>query len=322
MMPRLSIIAPLFNEEENVAELCRRCLAAADQTGLPAELILVDDGSRDNTLPLIEGLCQRDARIRFISFTRNFGHQAALFAGLEHASGTHIVLMDGDLQDPPERIPELLARSREGYDVVYAKRTARQGESWMKRSTAALFYRLINRLTRFPIPLDTGDFRLITRPVARELLRMNDPRKFLRGQVAWLGFRETHVTFERPARHHGRSGYGPARMFRLALDGITSFSHFPLRLASISGLLVSALSFALILYVLWAKFVWGDTITGWASLMVTVLFLGGIQLLSLGIIGEYISRINESVRQRQLYVVEKSNLSNPSLDTGDDVLGA
>jgi polyisoprenyl-phosphate glycosyltransferase len=303
----LSIIAPLLNEEENVYELFNRLKKVCQKINCSYEIILVDDGSTDNTLQVIEKIAQEASNIKFISFSRNFGHQAALFAGIEKSTGDTIVLIDGDLQDPPEEIENLWNKINEGNDVVYAKRKVRNGESFLKKSTAAIFYRLLNSITSISIPVDTGDFRIINRKVADELLKMNDRSKFLRGQIAWLGFKESYIEYEREGRKKGNSNFGYKKMLRFAIDGITSFSNFPLKFASISGILVSLISFVMIIYVLMAKYFWHQTITGWTSIMVTVLFLGGIQLLSIGIIGEYISRINDNVKQRQLYVIKKSN---------------
>jgi dolichol-phosphate mannosyltransferase len=309
MSTALSIVAPFFNEEENVLEFCSRTCATADSLGLSYELILIDDGSRDNTLQVIEKASAANKNIRYISFTRNFGHQVALHAGICASNGQYLVLIDGDLQDPPERISELYKKINQGFDVVYARRSARKGESMLKKITAGVFYRLLNRITNFNIPIDTGDFRIFNRNVADELLKMQDHSKFLRGQIAWLGFKEAEIIYEREGRKKGTTGFGYPKMFRFAFDGITGFSEFPLRFASYSGVIVSLLSFIGIIYVLIAKYCLGQTITGWASLMVTILFLGGIQLLSLGIIGEYISRINNQVRNRQLYFVKKTNIN-------------
>lgn len=307
MKTELSIIAPLLNEEENVYELYNRLKKVCHKINCSFEIILVDDGSTDNTLQVIEKISKEESELKYISFSRNFGHQAALFAGIQKATGENIILIDGDLQDPPEEIENLWHKIHEGNDVVYAKRKTRKGESILKKSTAAIFYRLLNSITSISIPVDTGDFRIINRKVADELLKMNDHTKFLRGQIAWLGFKESHIEYEREGRKMGNSNFGYSSMLRFAFDGITGFSNFPLKFASISGILVSLISFVMIIYVLMAKYVWHQTITGWTSIMVTVLFLGGIQLLSIGIIGEYISRINDNVKQRQLYVIKKTN---------------
>ena len=302
----ISVIAPLLNEEKNVYELYNRLSAVLKKLNTSYEIILVDDGSRDHTLFTLEKIAAEDSHVKYISFSRNFGHQLALYAGLEKCSGDKIVLIDGDLQDPPEIIGDLWLKLNEGCDIVYAKRNARKGESFLKKLTARLFYRILNRITSIDIPVDTGDFRIINRKVATELLRMNDHTKFLRGQIAWLGFKETYISYKREERKNGNTNFGYRKMFRFAFDGITGFSNFPLKFASVSGIIVSVFAFAFIIYILLAKLVWGQTITGWASMMVTILFLGGIQLLSVGIIGEYISRINDSVRNRQLYIINKT----------------
>lgn len=305
----LSIVVPLLNEQANVYELYNRLITTCDQIKVSCEIILVDDGSQDNTLQVIEKISGEDNRVKYISFSRNFGHQVALFAGLEKCIGEYIVLIDGDLQDPPEEIETLWNKINEGFDLVYAKRSARKGESFLKKSTASVFYRLLSRITNINIPLDTGDFRMMNRKVLLELLKMKEPSKFLRGQIAWLGFKEIFIGYERKGRKSGSTNFGYSKMLRFAIDGITGFSNFPLKFASISGFIVSAISFCMIIYVLLAKYLWHQTITGWTSIMVTVLFIGGIQLLSIGIIGEYISRINDAVRNRPLYIVKKTNLS-------------
>ena len=310
MNPTISIIAPLHNEEGNVWALYERIRNTCLQLSLNYELILVDDGSADNTLPIIEKIAASDNNVMYLSFTRNFGHQNALFAGIENAQGDYLVLIDGDLQDPPEKISDLWKEIGKGFDVVYAQRSARKGESVLKKISAAIFYRLLNRLTSITIPIDTGDFRIMKKEVAAQLLKMNDQSKFIRGQMAWLGFKESSILYEREQRSNGKSNFGYGSMLRFAWDGITSFSELPLKFASISGMLVSFASFIMIIYVLLAKYVWHETITGWTSLMVAILFLGGIQLLSIGIIGQYIGRINEQVRHRQHYVVRKSNIRN------------
>ncbi|MBS1734931.1 MAG: glycosyltransferase family 2 protein [Bacteroidetes bacterium] len=308
MPVELSVITPLLNEEKNVYELYSRLRAAMENTNGSYEIILVDDGSTDFTLQAIEKIASEDSHVKFISFSRNFGHQLAIYAGLEKCSGNRIVLIDGDLQDPPEIINKLLEKMNEGFDVVYARRSMRKGESFLKKITAKLFYRILNRITSINIPVDTGDFRIMNRKVADELLKMKDHNKFLRGQIAWLGFKETSITYEREQRKNGNTNFSYGTMFRFAIDGITGFSNFPLKFASICGILVSLLAFVFIIYILLAKLVWHETVSGWASIMVTVLFLGGIQLLSVGIIGEYISRINDAVRNRQLYIIDKTNM--------------
>jgi polyisoprenyl-phosphate glycosyltransferase len=306
----ISVIAPLLNEEDNIYELYNRLSLVLKKININYEIILVDDGSTDQTLNAIQKIASGDNTVKYISFSRNFGHQVAIFAGLEKCRGENIVLIDGDLQDPPEIIEPLLEKLKEGYNIVYAKRTARAGETYLKKATAKFFYRILKKITTVNIPLDTGDFRIMDRKVCEELLKMREHNKFLRGQIAWLGFRESFVEYSREERKKGNSNFSYGKMLSFAFDGITGFSDFPLKIARTSGFIVSFFAFLLILYVLFAKLVWGHTITGWASIMVAVLFLGGIQLLSIGIIGEYISRINDSVRNRQLYIIDKTNIED------------
>jgi dolichol-phosphate mannosyltransferase len=246
--------------------------------------------------------------VEYLSLSRNFGHQQAITAGLDYASGRQIVIMDGDLQDPPELIPELIAKANEGYKVVYAKRRKRKDEWWAKRLSAKMFYRVLHAITSIDIPLDTGDFRLIDRTVLDQLKGMSEYNKFLRGQISWLGFSQSYVLFDRDGRMHGEASYTFKKLAKLALDGITSFSNFPLKLASWMGFVVSGVAFLILLYALIAKLMYMVPINGWTSLMIVVSFLGGIQLLTLGIIGEYISRINEEVRNRPVYVVDEKSL--------------
>jgi len=311
MAIEISIIVPVMNEEKNLHELYSRLSTVLKKICNYYEIILVDDGSKDNTLFAIEKFAAEDPNVKYISFTRNFGHQIALFAGLEKCTGQYIVLIDGDLQDPPEVIEQLFNKLKEGYNIVYAKRSFRKGETFLKKATAKLFYRVLNKITSINIPIDTGDFRIMERKAANELLRMKEHNKFLRGQMAWLGFKETFIEYNREERKNGSTNFSYRKMFHFAVDGITGFSNFPLKFASMSGIVVSFFAFLFIVYVLFAKLLWGHTITGWASMMVTILFLGGIQLLSIGIIGEYISRINDSVRNRQLYIIDKTNITDP-----------
>jgi dolichol-phosphate mannosyltransferase len=274
-------------------------------------MIYVNDGSRDTTLAAIKMLCDKDSHIKFISFSRNFGHQVAVTAGLDKAVGNAVVIIDADLQDPPELIPVMSKKFSEGYDVVYAKRSKRKDRSMIKKIAYKLFYRLLARLSSVRIPLDTGDFRIISRKVVDILKTMPEQQKFLRGQIAWIGLKQTSIEYEREERAGGETGYTWKKLFHLALDGITSFSNIPLRLATVAGLLVSGISFLLILYALYSHFFLGQsTPKGWTSLMISVLFIGGIQLLSIGIIGEYISRLISNTRQRPLYIVEETNINN------------
>jgi len=307
MQIELSLVVPLYNEESNLPELYKRASAVMDGTGLTCELVLVNDGSYDRTLEIVKALAAGDNRVKYVSFSRNFGHQSAISAGMKAAQGAAIVTMDGDLQDPPELVMEMYQKFKTGYKVVYAKRKNRQGEGFFKKFTAKIFYRLLKAITSVDIPLDTGDFRLISKDVAVHLERMPETNKFLRGQIAWLGFKQTGVEYDRPDRLHGETKYTLRKMVRLAFNGITSFSDFPLRIASVLGFLFSGVAFLVILYALWSKFVWDEAVTGWTSLMIGVMFIGGIQLLCIGVIGEYLSRVGSDVRKRPDYIVEESN---------------
>ena len=306
----LSIVVPIFNEEQNLPELHRRLSDAARAITSSYEIVFVNDGSRDESRAILVLLSQRDEHVYYIHFSRNFGHQIAVTAGLDRCRGKSVVIIDGDLQDPPEVIPELYEKHKSGYDVVYARRSERKGETWFKRSTAKLFYRVLRRSTAIDIPLDTGDFRLIDRKVVDALKKMPEQNKFLRGQIAWLGFRQGEVLFSRDKRKHGKTGYPLSKMLRFAMDGITAFSDRPLKLVTAMGFAISFLSFVIIVYAMYSHFVLLRTITGWTSLIISSTFIGGVQLLSIGIIGEYISRMNKNILNRPLYVVESSNLES------------
>lgn len=306
--PTISILAPVYNEEPVLPELYRRVQAVMDQLDEPWELILVDDGSRDNSAAVIAQLHEEDPRVKGISFSRNFGFQIAVTAGLDHVQGEAVILADADLQDPPEVFPRMIAKWREGYDVVYGVRASREGETWFKLFTAKLFYRLIYRITDIEIPLDTGDFRLMDRRVVDAIRRMPERNRFLRGMVPWVGFRQTGVTYERRARYAGESKFSSMRqMLPFALDAITSFSYLPLQLATFMGFGLAALSAIAIIAVITLRlFGPSSPLLGQATTLVTVLFLGGVQLISLGIIGEYLGRIYDEVKGRPLYLVDKA----------------
>ncbi|NVO85572.1 glycosyltransferase family 2 protein [Hymenobacter sp. P5252] len=303
----LSVIIPIYNEEANIAALYERLRGVLDPMALPGgyELIFVNDGSRDQSLALIRLLAARDERVRYVDFSRNFGHQIAVTAGLDRTTGEAVVIIDADLQDPPELIPALHQKLGEGYEVVYAKRRSRQGESAAKKLTAKLFYRLLVSITHISIPVDTGDFRVVSRKVVEALRQMPEQNKFIRGQISWIGYRQTYLEYDRAERAGGATGYTYRKMLHLALDGITAFSDVPLKMATISGFVVSGLAFVVMLYTLYARLFSHDYQPGWASLMVSILFLGGVQLISVGIIGEYISRLSANVRQRPLYIVSE-----------------
>lgn len=307
MKPTISLIAPVYNEEPVLHELYRRVKEVMDKTGESWELVLVNDGSRDRSGEIIAELHALDARVKGFSFSRNFGFQVAVTAGLDHASGEAVVLTDADLQDPPEVIPQMIAKWREGYDVVYGVRASREGETWFKRFTAAAFYRLIDRITGIDIPLDTGDFRLMDRRVVDAIRLMPERNRFLRGMVPWVGFRQTGVRYDRKARFAGESKFSSVRkMLPFALNAITGFSYFPLQLATYLGFAIAGLSVLAILTVILLRlFSPVEPLLGQATTLVVVLFLGGVQLISLGIIGEYLGRIYDEVKQRPLYLVKE-----------------
>lgn len=304
----ISVVVPLYNEESNVAPLLERIVTILER--LPDrpeyEIVLVNDGSSDGTLAAIRTEMRARPHIVLVNLSRNFGHQLAATAGIELASGEAVVLMDGDLQDPPELIESFVERWRAGYDVVYAVRRTRKGESAFKLFTARIFYRVIKRLTNVAIPVDTGDFRLMSRRVVEALRRSPERHRFLRGMVSWVGFNQTGVEYDRDERHSGMTKYPLPKMLRFAVDGITSFSDIPLRFAAYFGFVVSAIAFVYAIVVIVAKLLRVNApgyTPGWASTIVAVVFLGGVQLISLGIIGEYLGRIYDQVKGRPLYLV-------------------
>lgn len=304
----ISVIVPVYNEESLISEIYERLVVVLNKMQLRYKIIFVNDGSKDNSATKIYELSAKDAHVLFINFSRNFGHQVAVMAGIDYCRSACAVIIDSDLQDPPELIEQLYAKYKEGFKVVYAKRIQRKGETWFKKITAKWFYRLMSRITNIDIPLDAGDFRLIDKKIIDKLKEMPEKQKFLRGQIAWLGFSQTYISYEREERLHGKTGYSFIKMLRLAVDAITSFSNFPLRLATIAGFIVSFIAFLIILYALYSKFILHRVITGWTSLIISSMFIGGIQLLTIGIIGEYISRINVAVKNRPLYIIEDTNI--------------
>jgi glycosyltransferase involved in cell wall biosynthesis len=306
--PDLSIVVPLYNEEANVDTLYQRLKAVVDAMGVSYQFVFINDGSRDRTLALVHELSRRDPYVGYIDLSRNFGHQIAVTAGLDRCTGAAVVIIDADLQDPPELIPQLYNKLLTGYEVVYAKRLSRPGENAAKIMTAKLFYRMLASITNVSIPVDTGDFRIVSRKVVEALKLMPEQNKFLRGQISWIGFRQTYVEYDRAQRAGGETGYTYRKMLHLAIDGITAFSDFPLKLASLSGFVVSGVAFLVMLYTLYARFVTHDYQPGWASLMISILFLGGVQLIAIGIIGEYIGRLSANVRQRPLYLIADTNI--------------
>ncbi len=303
--PELTVVIPAFNEEANLRPMFERLVAALENEVDGLEIIFVDDGSSDGTWSGISDLAASDDRVRGVRFARNFGHQAAVTAGVDVARGRAVVLIDADLQDPPEIIPEMISKWRDGFEVVFAQRESREGETLFKKATAALFYRLLHRVTEVDIPVDTGDFRLMG-PRALEAFRaLPERNRFIRGLVSWIGFPQTAVRYRREARHAGDTKYPFRKMLRFALDALTSFSFLPLRVATFLGFAASAFSFLYILVVLVLKAV-GISWLGYTSLMASILFLGGIQLIMIGVLGEYIARIFDEVKRRPLYLVGNS----------------
>ena len=301
----LTVVVPVFNEIEGIDAFYDRTKAVLDGlSGLDHEFVFVDDGSSDDSAERLAELSRRDPTIRVIKFSRNFGHQIAITAGIDHARGDAIVVIDADLQDPPESIGDFVEKWRSGYDVVFGVRSGRDGETRGKLWTAKLFYRLLRRSTNVEIPVDVGDFRLMSRRSARVLRGMREKDRFVRGLVSWMGFRQVGVPYHRDARHAGETKYPYRKMVKFALDGITSFSSAPLKLASWMGYLASGLAFLYLASVFVQKAM-GATIQGWATIMVALLFLGGVQLICLGIIGEYIGRIFNEIKGRPMYVVEE-----------------
>jgi len=302
----LSVVAPCFNEEGVLHELYRRISQVLDGAGESWELVLVNDGSRDRTPQIMRELHAQDPRVKIVDFARNFGHGIAVTAGMDYATGDAVVLIDSDLQDPPELILEMLAKWREGYEVVYAVRSKRQGETWFKEFTAKAFYRLIYQITDIKIPMDTGDFRLMDRKVVDALKQMREHHRFMRGMSVWVGFRQTGVTYVRAERYAGETKYPLKKMVKFAFDGITSFSFLPLQLAMYVGFVAAGLAILGILAAVILRLSGSQAFYGQATTLVSVLFLGGVQLICLGIIGEYLGRIYDEVKGRPLYIVREA----------------
>ncbi len=307
MEPTYSIIAPVYNEAENLPVLYRRVKEVMDTTGEPWELLLIDDGSKDGSTEIIRDMAKRDSCIRPVIFARNFGHQIAVTAGLDYSRGKAVVIIDADLQDPPEVILDLVKKWKEGYEVVYAVRAEREGESWFKTFTASLFYRLIYRITEVKIPLDTGDFRLMDRKVVKVMNSMRERHRFLRGMSAWVGFKQIGVPYKRAARFSGTTKYPFNKMLRLALNAITGFSYFPLQVATYLGFIAAGISIIAIPILVILRLAGGPIFFGGqATTLISVLFLGGVQLICVGILGEYIGRVYDEVKGRPLYIVSQA----------------
>ncbi len=308
--PALSVVVPVFNEESNIDLLYQRLVGALSALG-EVEYIFVNDGSQDQTLAKVKALREANPAVKYLSFSRNFGHQVAVTAGLDAARGEAVVIIDADLQDPPEVIPELYQKFQEGYDVVYAVRSQRRGEGFFKKITAKVFYRLLRFLTGFSIPVDVGDFRLMSRRAVDVFNRLRERHRYVRGMVSWLGFRQAGVSYVRDPRHSGVTKYSLGKMFKLATDGITSFSNVPLQFAGHLGFWISGGSLLYILYIIGMKLFTDKPVIGWASTMTAIIFFGGIQMMTLGVIGEYIGRISDEVKQRPIYIVAESGGIQP-----------
>ena len=301
---RYSIILPVFNEQDNLLKLHQRLTGTIDSITTDYEMIFIDDCSNDNSYEILKALNEQDLRVKIIKFTKNCGHQIAITCGLDFAEGDAAIIMDADLQDPPEAIPKFIEKHEQGYEIVYAIREKREGETFFKKVTAFFFYRVMKVFTNIEMPLDAGDFRLIDRKVIDSLKSMQERNKFLRGLIVWTGYSQIGIPFRRDARNAGTTKYTTLKMFKLAFDGIFSFSNIPLRFATIFGLLVSVLSFLLAIYALYLKFS-NIAVPGWTSLLLTILFIGGVQLMTIGIIGEYLGRIYDEVKMRPLYIIKK-----------------
>ncbi len=300
---KYTVIVPCFNEEEVIKETHTRLSQVMGQTGESFELLYVNDGSRDKTAQIIAEIAREDENVRLVNFSRNFGHQLAVTAGMDYAGGEAVVVIDADLQDPPQVILEMIKLWKEGYDVVYGQRLKREGETAFKKATAKMYYRFLRKLTTVDIPVDTGDFRLMDRKVVDTLKRFTERNRFIRGMVSWVGFKQTAVQFAREPRFAGETKYPLKRMLKFAIDGITAFSYKPLKLATTIGFFISFLSFAYLVVVFAQRIFTSTTITGWASTIAVILFSQGIILMILGIMGEYIGRIYDEIKNRPMYIV-------------------
>jgi glycosyltransferase involved in cell wall biosynthesis len=301
----LSVVVPAFNEAEGLRRFHDRLTAVLQGMPLQAEIVYVNDGSQDGTLEVMRDIAFRDGRVAIVDLSRNFGKEIALTAGLDHARGDAVVVIDADLQDPPELIPELVRRWREGYDVVYAKRSARDGDSWLKKLTAFTFYRLIQRAAHVHIPPDTGDYRLLSRRAIEALAKLREQHRFMKGLFAWIGYPQVAVPYRREPRHAGKTKWNYWRLWNFALEGITSFTAAPLQLASYLGLVTALVAFAYAAFIVYKTLMFGEPVQGYPSLMVVVLFLGGVQLITIGILGEYIGRMFDETKNRPLYLVQE-----------------
>ncbi|MBT9501037.1 MAG: glycosyltransferase family 2 protein [Burkholderiaceae bacterium] len=303
--PSISVVVPAYNEQEVLPEFYRRTSAVLRALGNPYEIVFVNDGSVDDTLAVMNRLRDQDENLMIVDLSRNFGKEIALTAGLDQCTGDVVIIIDADLQDPPELIPELLAGWKDGYDVVYAVRTEREGETWLKKKTASLFYRLIQSVSRVQIPKDTGDFRLMSRRAVKSLEKLREQHRFMKGLFAWVGFPSKPVYYKRDPRAAGETKWNYWNLWNFALEGITSFTVAPLKVATYFGFVIALVAFIFATKVIYKTLMYGDPVVGYPSLMVTVLFLGGVQLVFIGVIGEYLGRVFNEVKQRPLYLLNQ-----------------
>lgn len=311
--PELTVVAPVYNESEILDAFYEEVSKVLHDAGISYEILLVDDGSVDDSWAKMSQIRQADERVSLLKLSRNFGHQLAITAGMDYAAGQSVVIMDADLQDPPSVVPRMVERWREGYDVVYGVRTERAGETLFKKATAAMYYRILRTLTRADIPADAGDFRLLSRRAIDTMKRLPERHRYVRGLTAWVGYPQIGVEYERKARAAGETKFSVRKMMRFAADGILSFSSLPLRLATLLGLSVAALCIAYIVYAIYLKLALGVTLAGWTSLIVAVLFVGSVQLICLGILGSYLSRVYDEVKGRPIYVAQEHLSSSSGL---------
>ena len=305
-MKKVSILIPCYNEEENLPALYEAIKQLMDShSQYEWEVLMVNDGSKDRTMELIKELREQDKRICYVNLSRNFGKKAAMLAGFDHVTGDSMVIMDAGLQDPPEIIHEMLEHWEEGYDDIYAKRKTRGEESWLRKRLSLAFYAIMQKMSDFDILPNVGDFRLLDRKCINELKRLRESERYTKGMYCWIGFRKKEILFERGSREHGKSGWGFRKLFGLAIDGITSFSSAPLRISTYMGLLISVYAFCHLAYFLIKTLIFGDEVQGFPTLVILILFLGGVQLLSLGIIGEYVGRIYNEAKHRPVYLVQE-----------------
>ena len=315
MKPEFSVVVPAYNEEEVIEESYKRLAAVMDELGESYELIFIDDGSRDRTAEKLAHICENDKNVKLLRFSRNFGHMPAITAGMDYARGNAIMIIDADLQDPPELFPKMIEKWREGYQVVYGKRAKREGESAFKKLSAGIYYRFLRRMTEVDVPVDTGEFRLIDRKVCDAMKQIKEKNRYMRGLVSWVGFKQTAVEYNREKRFAGVTKYPFTKMVKLAMNGITSFSYKPLKIATHMGFAISALSFLYLLHVLYLWLFTDATIAGWTSTVAMVSFTQGIVLMVLGLMGEYIGRIFEEIKDRPIYIVKE--ILNDSLECDD-----